>query len=328
MEAGIFSDICDMLELGKLAEEPKPLTGGFMHRMYSLVTERGKYAVKLLNPCIMKRDTAMDNYRQAEELETRLEEEGLPILPALTFMGKKMQEIDGQYYYLFEWFEGRALTGKEIQREHCEKIGRVLAEIHRIDVRQEKVQIDEFHGDWALYMNRLEEENSELAGMMRENLKLLADCQESANKALQRIPDVVAICHNDMDSKNVLWKNGEFRIIDLECLHRESPFMELYDMALNWAGYEECRIDSGKLRALVESYRDAGGLMPEDWECLYDVEYLAKLDWLEFNLKRTLGIEGASNERELGASMVKWALEHLRYYSGLKDEILNCVKSI
>ena len=105
----LFEKIGAQLGLGKLTAPPAALSGGYMHKMYSLKTETGKYAIKLLNPYIMKRDTAMENFRQAERLEAKLESRGLPILPALIFEGKKMQETDGQYYYLFEFFGGKAL---------------------------------------------------------------------------------------------------------------------------------------------------------------------------------------------------------------------------
>lgn len=321
----LFEKIVCQLGLGKLTEEPKPLTGGYMHRMFSMSTERGKYAVKLLNPYIMKRDSAMKNYRQAEELEAKLESRGVPILPALTFSGKKMQETDGQYYYLFDWFAGSALKDEEIETVHCREMGKVLAGIHGIERRREKLKLDEFHGAWDFYLEKLSREDRELWELLQENLELIRNCQEKANAALIRIPEAVTICHDDMDSKNVLWKDGEYRIIDLECLSYDSPYLELYDLALNWAGYEECRIDPERLRALVDSYGNAGGQLPEDWESLYYVEYIAKLDWLEFNLKRTLGIEGGNDEKQLGASMVKWAIRHIRYYAGKKDDILSCL---
>lgn len=327
-EKRFLGDICVMLGLGGLRAEPKRLSGGFLHRMYSLETDSGRYAAKLLNPYIMKRDTAMENYRRAEELEAKLESRGLPVLPALRFHGKKMQELEGQYFYLFDWFDGKALTGREIRKEHCEKMGGVLAEIHRTEVRREKVELSEIHGSWQLYEGRLKEEAPELAALLGENLQLISDCQDRGNRALKRLPSVTAICHNDMDSKNVLWKGEEFRIIDLECMQFESPYMELFDLALNWSGYEECSIDLERFYALIEAYREAGGLMPPEWECLYEAGFLARLDWLEFNLKRTLGIEGGSDERELGASMVRWALEHLRYYAGMREKLLEACGEI
>lgn len=69
----LFGKICRQLELGELIAPPEALSGGYMHKMYSLETERGKYALKLLNPHIMRRDSAMANYRQAEKLEAMLD---------------------------------------------------------------------------------------------------------------------------------------------------------------------------------------------------------------------------------------------------------------
>lgn len=59
--------------LGSIVCPPAPLTGGLMHRMYSLFTEKGKFAVKLLNPHVMQRKGVMENYRTAEFLEATLE---------------------------------------------------------------------------------------------------------------------------------------------------------------------------------------------------------------------------------------------------------------
>ena len=39
-----------------------PVPGGFLHRMYKVDTETGSFAVKHLNPNVMKRPDAMNNY--------------------------------------------------------------------------------------------------------------------------------------------------------------------------------------------------------------------------------------------------------------------------
>ncbi len=48
-----FEKLCDMLELGEIVGVPKAISGGLLHRMYSVETTQGKYAVKALNPQIM-----------------------------------------------------------------------------------------------------------------------------------------------------------------------------------------------------------------------------------------------------------------------------------
>ena len=37
---------------------------------------------------------------------------------ALTFGGSKMQEIDGRFFYLYDWYEGKALKIEEIGEVH------------------------------------------------------------------------------------------------------------------------------------------------------------------------------------------------------------------
>lgn len=72
----------------KLKGEPVSLNGGFMHKMYKIETEQGTYALKLLNPFVMQRETAMANYTNAEQIEVLLEQQDIRILPA-SFRGKE-----------------------------------------------------------------------------------------------------------------------------------------------------------------------------------------------------------------------------------------------
>ena len=74
-----------------LKGDPVRLNGGFMHKMYKVNTKQGTYALKLLNPFVMQRKTALENFAHAEQIERLLEQEGIPILPALYFDGRKMQ---------------------------------------------------------------------------------------------------------------------------------------------------------------------------------------------------------------------------------------------
>ena len=63
-----------------------------MHRMFKVRTSSGTYAVKALNPEVMSRPDALRNYAEAEKLERILEDNGLPIVAALSFDDKKMME--------------------------------------------------------------------------------------------------------------------------------------------------------------------------------------------------------------------------------------------
>ncbi|MBR6537309.1 MAG: GNAT family N-acetyltransferase [Lachnospiraceae bacterium] len=341
MEQKLLEKLCCEYNLGELIQSPTRLVGGFMHKMYSLFTTQGKYAVKLLNPFIMQREDAMDNYRAAEAFETMLEQTDIPILPALTARGKKMQCMEGQYFYLYEWYDGKALKSEEITEFHCEKVGGILAKIHGLklpqtagveqeavaELREEKYERNELHIDWDGYIEKLAEKNRELSELLRENRALLYESQEKGNEAIKKLPATVAICHNDMDSKNVLWKGEGCRIIDLECLSYSSPIMELYELALCWSGYEVCNIDFNLFQSFIRAYEKAGGTLTTDWETVY-YSNNGRLEWLEYNLKRALGIECSEEEIELGIGQVKETIAHVIYYHKAKDSILDCVNRI
>ncbi|MBQ9767346.1 MAG: phosphotransferase [Lachnospiraceae bacterium] len=327
MKLEMLNKICVRYNLGELRCKPTRLTGGFMHKMYSLFTTKGKYAVKLLNPYVMQRETAMGNFRTAEALEKMLEEKELPIVPALTLDGNKMQCLDGQYFYLYEWYDGKALKSEEITEWHCKKIGGLLATIHGLDKRSSGYERDELRVDWDGYIEKLFGKNNELHNLLKEHRELLYESQEKGNAAIKKLPTVTAICHNDMDSKNVLWHGEDFRVIDLECLSYASPMMELYELALCWSGYETCNIDFDLFRCFIRAYAEQGGTLPTDWETIY-YSNNGRLEWLLYNVKRALGIECTEEEIEIGASQVKETMEHVIYYHKAKKDILECLMSM
>ena len=129
----IIYNLFKQCHLGELSGDIIPVSGGLMHKMYKVQTARGSYAVKCLNPQIMKRPDIFENYARAEALEKILEENGLPIVPALIFDGKKMLELDGQYFYIFAWQEGHITDPENISKEQCFKAGEILGRIHALD---------------------------------------------------------------------------------------------------------------------------------------------------------------------------------------------------
>lgn len=322
MKKNIFETICNNYNLGELTEPPKPLTGGFMHKMYSLQTVSGKYAVKLLNPHIMKRETAQANYRTAEKLEQILEQHNIPIIPSLPFNNKKMQKIEDQYFYLFNWFDGKALKSEDITPYRCEMIGKILAYIHNIDKKAEAFNRNEININWDFYIEKIKSEYFELFKSLSYIRSLLYESQSNGNRTIKALPKILSICHNDMDSKNVLWKNNKFRIIDLECLRYSSPFLELFELALCWSGYENCSIDREKFYSFIKSYSDANGALPENWDAVYYSNY-GRLEWLEYNLKRVLGIDSGDDEKEMGLSEAKETISHIIYYASIKKELMD-----
>lgn len=339
-----FETAFRQLGLGSLTAQPQRVTGGYLHKMFCVETTSGKYAVKLLNPLIMKRPGVLESYRRADRIEQILSRNHIPVIPALEFGGSGLQCRNGQYFYIFEWTDANALEQNGIQEEHCRTIGRLLARIHKIpleeafsdssDARQKDPGTDrepsqeaclstrKFHTDWDSYIRLAEKMHSELAGEFTGHRGLFYQAQQEYNTAIDSLPDRICISDGDMDCKNVLWKNGGPLIIDLECLDYGNPFPEMFQLALSWAGGDVCSIDPGRLNAFLTAYRMEYGEIPVDWEKLSGAGY-SWLDWLEYNTKRALRIEcGDEEEQRLGLREARETIRRIVYYHAVKGELL------
>lgn len=307
----MFDRICTALELGMLTAPVVRLTGGFSHRMFRLTTTAGDFAVKLLSPEVMQRPDALDHYRTAEAFEALLEAADLPILPAKRIHRQKMQLVDGQYLYVFDYMDGHALSTCDITPGHCAQIGSVLAQIHGLSSR-EPANAAAFPSpiDWsALAEALLADADAHSEGLLlRDAVSWLEDADASSLEALRRLPPTEALCHNDMDPKNVLWAGDAFRIIDLECLGYADPRRELLELAVAWSEDTAHALDEQRFRAFVTAYIHAGGVLPADPAAVYDSSR-TYLDWLAFNARRTLF--DTPEERSLGREQVRYALEKL-----------------
>jgi len=323
MDINIFmTHIAAAHGLGTPSAPPEQVSGGLMHKMYKLTTADKAYAVKCLNPAIMRRPAAPGNYALAERLEAVLNANGLPIVPAHAFGGRKMQEWDGQSYYVFDWVAGKALAPGEITPAHCEIIGGFLARMHGLERRDTPIKPHTLQIDWDKYITMAETNNTELADMLKTNCTLLYTLVEAGNAAWARIPAVSCICNGDMDSKNVLWENGVPNIIDLECLNYGNPYTELFQLAISWAADEQGQLVASRLQAFIQAYRREAGTFEVDWTALYDSN-TGMMEWLEYSLKRALGIECADEaERRLGLEQAHGAMSQIAVGHTQKTDIL------
>lgn len=323
-----LKELCNELKLGDCLEEPIPVAGGLTHKMFRLVTNQGSYAVKRLNPNIMKRETAMINYARAEDCEERMKENGIPIVSALTFRGKRMLKLHGIYYYIYPWVEGKSLCQKEIHEIHCRKIAETLANIHNIEFCECRKETGSHTIDWQTYLLLAKQQNSDIVSLLESNLCMLIHCNERWMDSEAMLPAVHTICHNDMDSKNVLWQDGEPLLIDLECAGKSNPYTEMFDLALCWSGFYECEINWSLFRVFLKTYKEGANHYFGNAKVLYGCGF-NRLDWLEFNVRRALLLCCTEEEElQLGVQEVISTIRQLQYYVSCEEKIVEMMEEL
>lgn len=309
----LLSKLLQICGLGTIILPVKPVSGGFLHRMYQVVTECGTYAVKHLNPEIMSREDAHDNYARAEKIEGILEKEGIPIVPALTIHGNKMQSIDGHFFYIFNWKEGHITDWNTISNWQCHIAGNILGKIHGIEPRNVSHKEPEISKiDWYEYSMKAKEQKSEIASLLLENEELLNYAEKEMNKARASLPDILCLSDEDMDPKNIMWDNGNPWVIDLECLDYGNPVSHVLQLALQWSGITTCDLDIEKMVSYFEGYLEA---YDNCFRAYGDVLGLAYtwVEWLEYNIRRALGECMDDTEKMMGISEVENTINRIQY---------------
>ena len=317
------------LGLGDAILPIENVSGGFMHRMYKVTacgTEGSRsFAVKHLNPEIMKRPQAQANYARAEKLEGILEKAGLPIVPALVFDGKKMQEFEGNYFYIFAWHDAKVTDWDNITEEQCFLAGEVLGRIHAIDfildeAGVENGELELSQTDWKKYEIQANESKSEITSPLRENLELLEYAQNQVNEARKNLPDIIRISDEDMDPKNVMWENGKPLVIDLECLDYGNPTSHVLQLALQWSGITTCNLKLNLLKSFFAGYHKAYDNGFHDYQKIFGLAY-TWIEWLEYNIQRALGACVDEAERQMGIEQVVQTINRIKYLREKEDDI-------
>lgn len=302
-----FDQFCIRCGLGNMTAAPIPLTGGFLHKMFRVETEKGVFAAKALDPGIMSRPAAPENFRSSEKIARHALQAGLPVLPAVSVDDDILIRTGEQYWMLFSWQDGKALTPDQVTPCHAEKVGEILGRLHTLRPAPGESSDPPIY-DWEHFTDAGMPWSEEFARML-PRLKQWNDKGCSAAKILT---EGRVLSHRDMDPKNVLWTGSIPCIIDWEAAGPVHPLQEMVETALCWSddGQKEDRLLAflrGYCRHCTpdSSLLDAAG---------YAV-ILGRLDWLYYNLARSLGAEGADEEsRTVGAeqsALTMSALEKL-----------------
>lgn len=322
-----FESLCQISLLGELVNVPKPLSGGLLHRMYALKTAKGKYAIKLLNPQIMLRPTAMMNYINSEKI-AYFASKKLPVLPAIKINGNFVQKVNSQFYLVFNWVKGKSLKQNEIDKNHCEKISEILAAIHKTDFSELGLINNPSNNfdliEWSYYMEKGKESNAEWVDLFHKNITNLKDWNTSAIKSSELLASNMVISHRDLDSKNVLWNDYDPILIDWESAGFINPMQDLIETAIYWSENEEGEIDKDRFFSFLRGYKISSGKLQADWNTVLANGFSGKLGWLEYNLKRSLWIECTDEqEQQMGTAQVITTINDMRHYAAQIPKLLN-----
>ena len=317
----LINKLIDKTNLGTVLDEPTRVTGGLLNRMYKVNTSSGIYAVKHLNPEVMKRKEAKDNHIRAEKIANIAKNNNIDCIAAKIIDGVTLQEIDNNYFLIFDWFEGKAIKEDELTLDHVTKVAKLLARLHSIDYKDVinecnlGKEIKEI--DLDFYISKIE--NDEIKNLLISKKDYLEELDRKSTECRKEIMNNLVVSHRDLDLPNILWdKDNNPVIIDWESASVVNPCEELIETAWDWAGGQEY-FDKEKYNCFINTYKENGGDISEYDKAIY-ANFKNKSGWLEYNLKRVCGIECLDEEeKQLGEKeVIRVIKEIIKFYDVIK----------
>lgn len=294
-----FDLFCKKYNLGNFIRNEK-LSGGFMHKMYKVETDLGIYAIKILNPEVMNRKDAFVNYEISEKISNLADKNNLSVSSAKIFENKFILSYEDNYLMVFDFINGKTLNDDEITNIHCEKIGEVLAKIHNLKYAElnldDEIREDKFRIDWIRLLEIAKEKDVKYLDVLEKNINVYEELFIKCIKSYNENNEELAICHKDMDPKNVMWKNEEPIIIDWESAKLSNPNRDLIETALNWSGFLSDNFKEEKFIYILKGYKKYRKINSVNWNGIIIGNLIGRFGWLDYNLKRNLGIK--SNDKE------------------------------
>ena len=86
-----------------------------------------------------------------------------------------------------------------------------------------------------------------------------------------------------------------------------------------WSVDDNGNLDNNKFKILLNAYSKYISFDTVNWNCVLDSGYAGMLGWLEYSLKRALGLESADkDEISLGAEQIIGTIKALEKYDSQK----------
>ena len=298
--------LCATCNLGDLLMEPRAVVGGLLHRMWRLTTTRGSFAIKQLNPAIMRKPGIQYEYRVSEAIAQAMAEQGIPAIAALNSTNGPLQEIDDMFLMVYPWIEGETLSSAPVEPDRASQIGAILARMHALALHLPEVaplEWKHFHSDdWDILTFQASELGLPWAYSVRAALPMLLQWTQRYQDAGEKLMQRLVVSQRDLDQKNVIWHTPTApKIIDWEAAGLINPTMELVSVALSWSGLATGVPGKDVFMTLINAYIQAGGtLQNTSMDALHGL-LGTWLGWLLFNMRRSLGESISSeDERQLG----------------------------
>ena len=303
--------------LGTPVTLPSAVTGGLLHHLYRLETNKGRYAVKVLDAGILQKPGVRNEFRRAERIANLFAKAGVPTVTALDIEGDTVQDVGEGTVIVFPWLDGDMLSFHPVTTEQARHIGAVLGHMHALDLQVPGLPMPALStyadAHWETQVQQAHTADIEWANDPTSLLAELRAWNRFAQEGYAGVGSRGVVSHGDLDQKNVLWQDNTPWLIDWESVGLVNPVQEVIGAALSWSGQTIGPPEQAVFAVLLQGYRRHADLPAGVGRAALQGCLGNWLHWLEPNMRRSLPNSGADTAGQAaGAHEVKQTLILLR----------------
>lgn len=268
----MFENVFEQLSLGYIQQPPEVITGGCSHLTYRVETDKDIYAVKVLNPKVLRFLGGIKLFKQRNILLEALINQGYPAVSAI-YVDDNMA--------VYPWVAGQRVELKELHHKHLKQIASLVAKVHQYPIDKPLLFSPwQFlpETDWAALFANV---------ALQKQLKIYETLYRQAWNSLNGNE---VLSHGDLNYTNVLWDKDQPCVLDWESMGASYANAELISSAMAWSGYVSDEFNVQQYETMLQAYEGASGVDL----ILTEVDFYASwgywLIWLVFCQQRVLGV--------------------------------------
>jgi Ser/Thr protein kinase RdoA (MazF antagonist) len=271
--------------LGAATAAPTRCRGGAVHQVWHVPTDRGAYAVKLLDGLALADEARQGDVRQGEDVARRAESQGVPAVLALPARDGDVVWAAGAAGALVYPWAAAAPSAAPPRRQRARTIATILRTLHGAQLSAPDPRLRPWRLpdplDWEALVAQAADRGMSWAADLARSLETIDDWSGRYAALPADRPAVVA--HGDIVPTNVVWTSEGPRIVDWEFAGPVDRDADVVTTAIAWSSTRG-GIDAAAFRAFWETFQPGR----VDLDVAFAIRAARIVAWVAFDIRRWL----------------------------------------
>ncbi len=253
------------------------------------------YKVETTNKVYVLKEFTKDSIRNEYDLKKRkrqisiseaYKENGVPTILPIKFDSKYFIKLKRTYYLIYDYYDYKTITPKELDSKKIKKLANTLAIMHKLNIKSDlPCQYKIIKLDYKKYLKKFSKIDEKLHQTLYDNIFILEKLTSDCNNTLRFVKNNLCISHNDYKLDNILWKKDFMYLIDFDACGMSNPSVSLAECSFSLC-IKKNKLDKDLYKDFIKSYLKKYGQLKNNYKDALYVAMNGKLQWLSYLMSK------------------------------------------